>query len=67
MTGSNTARLRTLSEAAERLGVSVKCLRGWVWRRRIPYIKVGRAVRISDETIQRIIDAGTMPALKERG
>jgi excisionase family DNA binding protein len=65
MASSNTARLRSLPEAAERLGLSVKCLRGWVWRRRIPYIKVGRAVRISDETIQRIIDTGTMPALKE--
>lgn len=66
MAGSNTPRLRTLPEAAERLGLSVKCLRGWVWRRTIPYIKVGRAVRISDETIQRIIDRGTVPAIKER-
>jgi excisionase family DNA binding protein len=66
MASSNKAPLRSLPEAAERLGLSVKCLRGWVWRRRIPYIKVGRAVRISDETIQRIIDRGTMPALKER-
>ena len=60
MASSNTARLRSLPEAAERLGLSVKCLRGWVWRRKIPYVKVGRAVRISDETIQRIIDRGTM-------
>jgi excisionase family DNA binding protein len=65
MTGPSTVRLRSLYEAAERLGVSVKCLRGWVWRRRIPYVKVGRAVRVSDETIQQIIDRGTMPALKE--
>lgn len=66
MAGSNTAKLRTLPEAAERLGLSVKCLRGWVWRRSIPYVKVGRAVRISDETIQGIIDRGTMPALEDR-
>jgi len=67
MAGSNTARLRTLPEAAERLGVSIKTLRGWVWRRTIPYVKVGgRAVRISDETIQKIIDRGTMPALERR-
>ena len=33
MASSNTARLRSLPEAAERLGLSVKCLRGWVWRR----------------------------------
>ena len=66
MATANTVKLRSLPEAAERLGVSVKCLRGWVWRRSIPYVKVGRAVRISDETIQRIIDRGTMPALEDR-
>jgi excisionase family DNA binding protein len=63
---SSTARLRSLPQAAEQLGVSVKCLRGWIYRRTIPYVKVGRAVRISDETIQRIIDQGTIPALEER-
>jgi excisionase family DNA binding protein len=66
MATANVARLRTLPEAAERLGLSVKCLRGWVWRRSIPYVKVGRAVRISDQTIQSIIDRGTVPALEDR-
>ena len=66
MTAMNTPRLRSLPQAAERLGVSVKCLRGWIYRRTIPYVKVGRSVRISDETIQRIIDRGTMPALEGR-
>jgi excisionase family DNA binding protein len=59
-------KLNSLPQAAEQLGVSVKCLRSWIYRRAIPYIKVGRAVRISDETIQRIIDRGTMPVLEER-
>lgn len=66
MAGSNTARLRSLPEAAERLGVSVACLRGWIYRRTIPYYKISRAVRISDETIQAIIDRGTMPAIGEK-
>jgi excisionase family DNA binding protein len=64
---TNAGRLRTLPEAAERLGVSVKCLRGWVWRRTIPYVKVGRAVRISEQTIQEIIELGTRPALPDAG
>ena len=59
-------KLNTLPQAAEQLGVSVKCLRSWIYRRAIDYCKVGRAVRISDETIQRIIDQGTMPALKQQ-
>jgi excisionase family DNA binding protein len=60
------SKLNTLPQAAEQLGISVKCLRAWIYRRTIPYVKVGRAVRISDETIEKIINLGTMPALEER-
>jgi len=63
---SERSKLNTLPQAAEQLGVSVKCLRSWIYRRSIPYVKVGRAVRISDETIRRIIDTGTVPALEPR-
>jgi excisionase family DNA binding protein len=67
MVGSpQRSRLNTLPQAAEQLGITVKCLRGWIYRRTIPYVKVGRAVRISDETIQTVIDRGTVPALGER-
>jgi excisionase family DNA binding protein len=65
MATANPARLRSLQEAAERLGVSVKCLRGWVWRRKIPFVKIGRCVRISDQTIERLIELGTIPALQD--
>ena len=57
-------KLNTLPQAAEQLGISVKCLRSWIYRRTIPYVKVGRAVRISDEAIQRIIEQGSRPALE---
>lgn len=60
------SKLYTLPQAAEQLGVSVKCLRSWIYRRAIPYTKIGRAVRISDETIEKLINRGTMPALEER-
>jgi len=59
-------KLNTLPQAAEQLGVSVKCLRSWIYRRAIPYVKVGRGVRITEETIQRIIEKGSVPALEER-
>jgi len=62
----STPRLRSLPEAAECLGLSVKTLRAWVWRRSIDYVKVGRAIRISDETINRLIERGTVPALEQR-
>lgn len=60
------SRLMPLSEAAKELGVTVACLRSWIYRRSVPYVKVGRAVRISTETIQKIIARGTIPALNER-
>jgi excisionase family DNA binding protein len=66
MAASNAMRLRSLPEAAERLGLSVKCLRGWVWQRKIEFVKVGRAVRISDQTIEEVISRGTVPALEGR-
>jgi excisionase family DNA binding protein len=65
MEADNAAQLRNLPQAAKRLGVSVKCLRSWVYRRTIPYVKIGRAVRISDETIEKISLRGTRPALAE--
>lgn len=58
------SKLNTLPQAAEQLGVSVKCLRSWIYRRTIDYCKVGRAVRISDATIEKIINRGTVPALE---
>jgi excisionase family DNA binding protein len=66
MAAANTVKLRSLPEAAERLGLSVKCLRGWVWQRKIAFVKVGRAVRISDSTIEQLIARGTVPALDGR-
>jgi hypothetical protein len=32
-------KLRSLPEVADRLGVTVKCLRGWIYYRKIPYVK----------------------------
>jgi excisionase family DNA binding protein len=58
-------KLRALPEAAEQLGVTVNCLRSWIYRRKIPYVKVGRAVRISERTIEEIIARGTVPALED--
>jgi excisionase family DNA binding protein len=66
MAPTNAGRLKSLPQAAEALGVSIKTLRGWVYRRTIPYVKVGRSVRIADETIEKIIERGTRPALVER-
>jgi len=59
-------RLLTLAEAAERLGLKVSTLRFWVWQRKIEVVHVGRAVRVREEAITRLIKRGTVPARELR-
>jgi excisionase family DNA binding protein len=47
--------LLTVPEAAKVLGVSVNTLRQWVCQRRLPTIKLGKAVRFSPEDLQQFI------------
>ena len=51
-------RLLTVEEAAERLGTSVRFVRRLVFERRIPYVKVGRHVRIPARDLDAFIRAG---------
>ena len=55
-------RLLTISQASERLGLKPATVRFWIWTRKIEHVKVGGAVRIRQETIDRIIEQGTVPA-----
>jgi excisionase family DNA binding protein len=55
-------RLLTVPEAAERLGLKPATLRFWLWTRKIESVKVGRAVRLREDTIQQLIERGTVPA-----
>jgi hypothetical protein len=58
-------QLRSLSTQAKALGVTVACLRGWVYKRKINYVKVGASVKISDAEVEKIIAKGTVPALED--
>lgn len=49
-------RLLTIREAAEYLAVSVSTLYGWVWQRRIPFIKIGRALRFDPHDLTAFIE-----------
>lgn len=66
MTSVKPGRLYPIPEAAQMLGIQPATLRDWVYRRRIEYVKLGRSVRVGDETIQKLIEAGTVPAKNER-
>ena len=60
-------RLITLNEAAKQLGVSIAAVRDWRFRRKhLDFVKVGRAVRVLQNSIDKLIERQTVPALKEQ-
>jgi len=55
-------RLLTVPQASERLGLKPSTVRFWIWTRKIDHVKVGRAVRLREDTIEEFIRRGTVPA-----
>jgi excisionase family DNA binding protein len=55
-------QLLTPQEAAERLGTSLRFVRRLVFQRRIPYVKVGRHVRLATSDLDAFIAAGRVEA-----
>jgi excisionase family DNA binding protein len=56
----------TVHQAAERLGLRDSTLRAWIAQRRIAIIRLGRAIRIPAEELERLIREGTVPARRPR-
>jgi excisionase family DNA binding protein len=60
-------KLVTLNEASQQLGVSLAAVRDWRFRRKhLAFVKVGRAVRVLQSSIDRLVESQTTPPLKER-
>ena len=57
--------LLTVREAAQYLAVTVSTLYGWVWQRRIPFVKIGRALRFDAQDLAAFIDANKYVPRKE--
>jgi excisionase family DNA binding protein len=55
-------QLLTPQEVADRLGTSLRFVRRLVLERRIPFIKVGRHVRIAASDLEAFIAAGRVEA-----
>jgi len=55
-------KLLTVAETAEALRIKPATVRAWVLRRKINSFRIGRAVRISAEEIERILQDGLRPA-----
>ena len=57
--------LMTIRETAQFLSVSTSTLYGWVWQRRIPFIKVGRALRFERRDLETFIQSNRVEARPE--
>ena len=55
-------RLMTIRDAAKYLATSVSTLYGWVYQRRIPFVKVGRALRFDRADLDRFIESNRVQA-----
>ncbi len=69
MTTNNISsqQLLRVDEVAGKLNVTPSCIRRWILERRIASVRVGRLVRITPETVEKIIEAGIVPARPQRG
>jgi excisionase family DNA binding protein len=58
--------LLTVSETAAALNLSAGTIRAWILSRRLGVVRLGRAVRVPAEELQRIVTEGTTPAKTRR-
>jgi len=55
------SRLLTVREVADRLGVKPATIRAWILRReKLEIVKVGRCVRITERSVQKLIRDNTI-------
>jgi len=55
-------KLVTIAEAAQQLSVSIAAVRGWrLSRKHLDFVKVGRAVRIPQQSIDSLIERQIVP------
>jgi excisionase family DNA binding protein len=62
MLGASGSELLTVAEAANLLRLKPSTMRAWILRRRLPYCKVGRLVRIRRTDVDALIASSVVPA-----
>jgi excisionase family DNA binding protein len=58
--------LMTVEQFAEAVGWKPATVRQKVWRREIDFVRMGRSIRFKPETVQKLIERGTVPAREHR-
>jgi Helix-turn-helix domain len=60
-------RLIRLNDAADRLGLKPATLRDWFLKRKhLEFVKAGRAVCVTEQSIERFIDSNLIPPMQRR-
>jgi excisionase family DNA binding protein len=62
VTRNQPSNLLTTDEFAAALGISPKTVRSWTFYRKVPFVRIGRAIRFKRETVNELIDGGTVKA-----
>jgi excisionase family DNA binding protein len=55
--------LLTAKEAAALLGLSEHTVRQWIWQRRLPVVRLGRAVRLKRQDLEQLIEQSREEAM----
>ena len=58
-------RLLTIREASAKLSLREATVRKWILEKRITYCKLGRAVRIPANVVEKLISQGYRPAVEK--
>jgi excisionase family DNA binding protein len=56
----------TVRETAARLGLRECTVRAWLSARRMTFVRLGRAVRIPESEVSRLIETNTVPRRERR-
>lgn len=57
---------RTVEQAALELNLSRATIRAWIAQRRLGHVRLGRAIRIPVQEIQRVLEGGYVPPERPR-
>jgi excisionase family DNA binding protein len=56
----------SVREVAGALGLSESTIRSWLAQRRLGFVRLGRAIRIPVEEVERVLAQGSVPAREVR-
>jgi len=63
MTHEKMQGLLKASEAAQLLNLSENTVRQWIWQRRLPVVRIGRAVRLRRQDLEDLIERNREEAI----